>query len=188
MPRERKRNKDDEPSATADEGKQEEAGEETLEEEKQERKEVRTAAEVAAERAAETAKASADEAPETEQPEAEPELAESEEAPTAEPTEAKLPPVTVPDLLTSFCAMLIGQGWQKLGLVVDPATGDIAQDLEQARLAIDSLAALADQLGEHLTDEAKRELDAALANLRLNYVQRVPSGPTEPEEGKEADN
>ncbi len=188
MPRERKRNKDDEASAAADEGKEEAVGEETLEEEKQERKEVRTAAEVAAERAAEAVKASADEAPETEQPEAEPEPAEPEEVPTAEPTEATLPPVTVPDLLTSFCAMLIGQGWQKLGLVVDPATGDIAQDLEQARLAIDSLAALADQLGEHLTDEEKRELDAALANLRLNYVQRVPSGPTEPGEGNEADN
>ena len=42
--------------------------------------------------------------------------------------------------------------------------------LDQARLAIDALAALVDGLGDRLGDHA-RELDEGLANLRMAYVQ-----------------
>jgi hypothetical protein len=42
--------------------------------------------------------------------------------------------------------------------------------LDEARLAIDALAALVDGLGERLGDPAQ-ELSAGLAQLRLAYVQ-----------------
>lgn len=42
--------------------------------------------------------------------------------------------------------------------------------LDQARLAIDALAALVEGLGDRLGDHA-RELEEGLANLRMAYVQ-----------------
>ena len=51
-----------------------------------------------------------------------------------------LPAITVPDLLKGFCEVLLAQAWQKMGLVLDPVTGEIVEDLAQARLAIDSAA------------------------------------------------
>jgi hypothetical protein len=159
----------------------EEASEETPEEEDP----VKTAAEVAEERAAQTTEETTEEAEAAEQPE---QPTEPEEPAEAERPEEALPPVTVPDLLRSFCGMLMGQAWQKLGLVVDPTTGELEEDLAQARLAIDSLAALVGKLEGEWTEEERREVDAALANLRVNYVQRATPDEAQEEEGAEADN
>ena len=135
---------------------------------------MKTAAEVAGERAAERTAEAAAEGAADEETEEEAEEEAEEAPPTAEPEryEDALPPVTVPEMLKTFCSVLVGQGWQKLGLVMDPTTGDVAEDLEQARLAIDTLGVLIDKLEGHLTPEEKREFDAAIANLQINFVQR----------------
>jgi hypothetical protein len=172
MPEEREPDKEDE----ADE-----ASEETPKDDDA----VKTAAEVAAERAAQATEETAEEAEAAQEPE---EPTEPEERPEAERPQEALPPVSVPDLLRSFCGMLMGQAWQKLGLVVDPVSGELEEDLGQARLAIDSLAALAEKLEGHWSEDEKREVDAALANLRINYVQRASPDEDEQEEGTEAGN
>ena len=121
-------------------------------------KRVRTAAEIAAERAARLAEQGADEA-----------------TPEEEPPEELPPPLSVSDLLRYFCGVLLEQAWQKLGLRVDLATGEATEDLGEARLAIDALAALVEKLDGLWMEQEREFLKGELANLRLNYVQRSSS-------------
>jgi hypothetical protein len=72
--------------------------------------------------------------------------------------------------------VLCSIGWQKLGLQPDMATGGLAKDLSQAKLAIDSASALADQLMPLLDDEDRRTMANLIRDLRVNYVQKVQEG------------
>lgn len=83
-----------------------------------------------------------------------------------------LPEATVQDYLMQFVAMLASQTWVRLGLMVNPATGKQETDLEQARLAINVIEYLIDQLEPGLAVEARRELNTLESNLKLNYVER----------------
>ena len=85
---------------------------------------------------------------------------------------ASLPEATVQDYLMQFVAMLASQTWVRLGLMVNPATGKQETDLEQARLAINVIEYLIDQLEPNLPVDAKRELNTLESNLKLNYVER----------------
>ena len=69
----------------------------------------------------------------------------------------------VSDLVLSTLFTLTQLGYGKL----EPS----ARDLDQARLAIDSLGALIPVAKGSLPDEAIRDFDAALANLRLAYAK-----------------
>jgi hypothetical protein len=79
---------------------------------------------------------------------------------------------TVPDVVRWFIAELSQHAWIHLGLVANPATRLVVKDLPQARLAIDSVAALIEQLQPQLVSEEKHELATLLSNLRINYVQQ----------------
>jgi len=83
-----------------------------------------------------------------------------------------LPEAKVQDYLMQFVAMLASQTWVRLGLMVNPATGKQEIDLEQARLAINVIEYLIDQLEPGLPVEARRELNTLESNLKLNYVER----------------
>jgi hypothetical protein len=83
-----------------------------------------------------------------------------------------LPEATVQDYLMQFVAMLASQTWVRLGLMVNPSTGKQETDLEQARLAINVIEYLIDQLEPGLAVEARRELNTLESNLKLNYVER----------------
>ncbi len=67
---------------------------------------------------------------------------QSEQSEDANP----LPEATVQDYLMQFVAMLASQTWVRLGLMVSPSTGKQETDLEQARLAINVIEYLIDQL------------------------------------------
>lgn len=86
--------------------------------------------------------------------------------------EANLPPMDVYSLLKSFIGMLQIQAWERIGLMKNPITGRLDKDLAQAKVAIDSIAALMDQLQGHLSDEEQQELQALISNLRINFVQQ----------------
>jgi len=86
--------------------------------------------------------------------------------------DANLPPVDVYSLLKSFISLLGTHTWQWLGLVKDPMTGRMVQDLAQAKVAIDSIAAMASLLEVKLEDSERRELQAMLSDLRINFVQQ----------------
>ncbi len=72
---------------------------------------------------------------------------------------------------------------QQMGKLADPWTGNIARDLDQARIAIDTLDMLRDRCRGNMTNEEERFLGHILAELKLNYVDelgRPDPTPSEP--------
>ncbi len=93
----------------------------------------------------------------------------AEKTDTAETPE---PPANLVDLLRWFVGVLAGSAWQHLGLVPHPTTNKIEQNFDDARLAIDAVAAVVDLLRPRLDDRQRREMEALLADLRLNFVEQ----------------
>ena len=93
-----------------------------------------------------------------------------EEAAQAHPHE-EVPEVDVYSMLSYFIGMLGAQVWQWLGLMKSPS-GELSKDLTQAKIAIDSIAALSDQLKDRLSPKEQQELQDMLANMRINFVQQ----------------
>ncbi|MGQ9733343.1 MAG: DUF1844 domain-containing protein, partial [Candidatus Zipacnadales bacterium] len=69
--------------------------------------------------------------------------------------------------------MYIEQAWIHLGVRMYPHKHNVEQNLPLAKVAIDVVAFLIEQLQPHLDANEKKELELALANLRMNYVQRA---------------
>ncbi len=98
---------------------------------------------------------------------------EQEEAPDEEGAEEGPPPeITVYGLLRMSIGMYAEQAWIHMGVRMDPSKQKTEQNLPLAKVAVDTVAFLVEQLGPDLTPEEKRELDQLVANLRINYVQR----------------
>lgn len=93
-----------------------------------------------------------------------------EEAAQSHPHE-EVPEVDVYSMLSYFIGMLGAQVWQWLGLMKSPS-GELSKDLTQAKIAIDSIAALSDQLKDRLSPKEQQELQDMLANMRINFVQQ----------------
>ncbi len=83
-----------------------------------------------------------------------------------------LPPVDILSLIRYFMSMLSAQSWQWMGLVKNPATGNIEQDLDQAKTAIDTIAAMVQVLEPKVTQAERDELQRLLSDLRINFVQQ----------------
>ncbi len=91
---------------------------------------------------------------------------------TAEGPTEETQPVSVTDLVRLFIAELHGRAWVHMGLIVDPATKQLAKDLSQAQLAIDCIASMIELLGP-FTEKAERgHLEGLVADLRINYVRQ----------------
>lgn len=85
---------------------------------------------------------------------------------------ANLPPVDVYSLVKSFIGILGAHAWQWLGLVKNPVTGQMEKDLSQAKVAIDSIRTLIQQIEDKLEPTEQRELKGLIADLQINYVQQ----------------
>ncbi len=84
-----------------------------------------------------------------------------------------MPRLSIRDRLL-MCVDILYQGaWIAMGLVPDPATGEIKADLPQAKLAIDGAAFLAKQSEATLDEETTRELRRVISDLQMNYVRQV---------------
>ena len=70
--------------------------------------------------------------------------------------------------------------WAALGKIPNPMTNKVEIDLESARVAIDTLAAVESRTTGNLDATEKQMLERVLRELRLNFVdeQRKSSGPT----------
>jgi len=85
-------------------------------------------------------------------------------------------PLKEPDLLTLFIwfiSMLNGKAWEYLGLIMNPETKEINKDLKRAKIAIDTIAFLFDQIKDTLNKEDFKRIESLLANLRMNYVEKL---------------
>jgi hypothetical protein len=87
----------------------------------------------------------------------------SESQPDLEQVAEEFRRLTVPDLLVSACSMLGSLAFGKLSAE--------ARDLEQARLAIEALKAIAPLLPE----DARRDVQQLTASLQLAYAGAASS-------------
>jgi len=118
----------------------------------------------AAEESAPQTEAEAPPTGEPEQPSQEAEQAEQE------PGEARA--MTAEDIITMSIGLLQQQAWVSMGLVMNPTTKAITKDLEQAKLAIDAVAALVNLIAPGLEESVQRDLRAMVSDLQVNYVQQ----------------
>ena len=95
----------------------------------------------------------------------------------AENDDDDVEPEGAPDVysLVGYCLSLLqADAWQKMGLLADPQTGEAVVDLQQAKVAIDTVGDLAARLEaaplEAVPDSLRRDLRTLLNDLRLNYV------------------
>jgi hypothetical protein len=89
--------------------------------------------------------------------------------------EQQLPkePISVYDFVTVMVDQMAALAWQKLGLQPDLVTGQIATDLEEAKVAIDLTSHLASFIQPRLDEEDKRRIHGLIRDLRINYVEKT---------------
>ena len=75
-------------------------------------------------------------------------------------------------LFTWFVGILNGKAWEYLGLMMNPETKEVSQDLEKAKISIDSIEFLFKQIKDELSAEDKMQLENLLANLQMNFVEK----------------
>lgn len=95
--------------------------------------------------------------------------------PQAEAPQAEAPPtelIPTPDLVRIFIAELQTRALLHLGLIPNPATRLVTKDLGEARLAIDTVAALVAQLNPLASPAERDQLQEMLANLRMHFVRQ----------------
>ena len=95
------------------------------------------------------------------------------EAKGEEKQEEPLKEPDLPTLFIWFISMLSGKAWEYLGLIMNPETKEINKDLKKAKIAIDTIAFLFDQIKAALTKEDFKRIENLLANLRMNYVEKL---------------
>ena len=88
--------------------------------------------------------------------------------------------VPLPDakgLVMTCLSLLAAKAWEAMGLVPSQQTKRIERNLDDAQLAIDAAAALADRLRPRVSDAERREIENLVANLRLNFVEQKGKSP-----------
>ena len=87
-----------------------------------------------------------------------------------DPETGELPDVR--SVLALFLGELRTLAWLRMGLVANPMTGQIETDLTQAKMAIDTVVYLAEQLEPHVAPEERLPLKDMVSDLRLNFVEQ----------------
>jgi hypothetical protein len=80
--------------------------------------------------------------------------------------------IEVGELIAHMLDHLASVAWVKLGLQPDPFTGEMAKDIDQARVAVDAVAALVPVIEGSLDEDDRRELHNLLRNLRINFMEK----------------
>ncbi len=86
---------------------------------------------------------------------------------------------SLPDIyavLAMFLGELRSLAWLRMGLVANPGTGQIERDMPQAKVAIDTVAFLAQQLEPTVPAEDRLPLRALVSDLQMNYVEQTKRG------------
>ena len=79
-------------------------------------------------------------------------------------------------VLALFLGELRNMAWLRMGLVANPATGQIERDMGQAQVAIDTVAFLAKQLEGVVAPEERVPLKALVSDLQVNFVEQTKRG------------
>jgi hypothetical protein len=85
-------------------------------------------------------------------------------------------------LFHHLIAMFQTLALQQMGKLVNPLTGKLERDLQQARITIDMLQMIKEKTEGNLQATEQSILDRALTELQMNYVDEI-NRPEEEEEG-----
>lgn len=85
-------------------------------------------------------------------------------------------PLDVYALLNYSLALMRDYAWQAMGLVPNAGSGQIERNLEQAQVAIDTAAFLADKLAPTLPEDDRSHLRSMIRDLKINFVQQQGKG------------
>jgi len=88
-------------------------------------------------------------------------------------------------VLAGLVFSLQAAAMQQMGKIQDPATGDVAVNLDQARASIDVLEMLKAKCRTETPDDLLSLLDGAVMDLQLNFMDEVKKGPQAESENKE---
>ena len=99
-------------------------------------------------------------------------MSESEEQVARELAE-ELRKLKVEDVLVSVLVQISSIGYRRLGLTEDTKDD---RDLEQTKLAIDTMKALTPVLGQVVPAELIRDFESSVANLQLAYAKAAGEG------------
>lgn len=75
------------------------------------------------------------------------------------------------DLILVFFETLSARCWARLGLTTDEY-GEMKQDLNEARMAIDVLDKIIEGLEGKIEENVLKEMKGVISNLKLNYVNQ----------------
>ena len=107
-------------------------------------------------------------APEADAPKAE-DAPPGEEAPEQE---GEMGTPSIYDMLQFVVGMLAEQAWYHMGVRILPGQKEPVKDLVQAKIAIDAVAHISDQLHPHVSEEVRRALRSVVSDLQLNFVRQ----------------
>jgi len=88
-------------------------------------------------------------------------------------------------LFMSLVLSLSQAAMQQMGKIINPLTGKIERNLEQAKVTIDMMEMLKEKTKGNLVKEEEKLISETLATLQLNYVDEVKKGKKEEKEKKE---
>lgn len=87
--------------------------------------------------------------------------------------EEKKAPVSVEDMILSFIGILTRMGWEYMGLIANDVTGGIHKDMDQAKLAIDTVDLLFEKIKERLNQDDIRTIERTIDDLKINYITKL---------------
>lgn len=76
-------------------------------------------------------------------------------------------------LFVWFIGILNSKTWEYLGLIMNSETKEISLDLDKAKISIDSIEFLLNQISGFIKKEDKRQIEDMLASLQMNYVDKI---------------
>lgn len=76
-------------------------------------------------------------------------------------------------LFHHLLAMFQGLALQQLGKLMNPISGKLERDLQQARITIDMIEMIKKKTEGNLTDDEQRVIDSILMDLQMNYVDEA---------------
>ena len=87
-------------------------------------------------------------------------------------------------LFMQVVMMFQGMAMQNLGKVMNPVTNKVERNLDQAKNMIDLLGMLENKTKNNLNENEKRLLDHALYELRMNFIDEMKKGKSEPKDAE----
>ena len=88
-------------------------------------------------------------------------------------------------LFQHLIAMFQSLALQQLGKLINPISGEVEGNLQQAKITIDMLVMIQKKTEGNLTEREKQLLDRVIMELQMNYVESLKTKELEEEENND---